>query len=133
MLPGETAAVGCSGTFDLRNAAPDYCRAGDHRRPRVQLGQTESGIERLGIVAVDLLNVPPAGAKSLLHVVRESQVDAAIVGDAVVVPEKDQLAQPKMARQRDDLLPDAFLQTPVTDQRIGVMVDDLRAEPMTQE
>ena len=56
----------------------------------------------------------------------------AVVGDAVVVPEQDQLAQAQVPGQRDHLLADALLQAAVADEGVGAVVDDAGAEARVQ-
>ncbi len=132
-LLGDAGAVGGAGALDLGQAAADHRGAGDHRRPGIALREQEGGAHRLGIVTVHLLHVPVAEAEPGQHVVRRGDVDRPVVGHAVVVPQESELAEPEMAGQRDHLVPDAFLQAAVTDQRVGMVVDELRAQPLAEE
>ena len=69
-----------------------------------------------------------AGMSSL-----SANVDGAVVGHPVVVPEEDELAEPQVPGERYDLLPNALLQAAVPDEGIGVMIDDIGSQPLAQE
>jgi len=99
----------------------------------VLLRQQDRGRHGLDVVPVNLLHMPVAQAEAGEHVVALSDLYAAIIGHPVVVPEKDELAQAQMSGERDHLLANAFLQAAVADQRVGVMIDDLRPEPFVEE
>ena len=55
---------------------------------------------------------------------RDRERGAAVVGDLVVVPAEDQLAQSQMPGERNHLLADALLQAAVADECIRVVIDD---------
>ena len=129
----DASAMGAARAFHARDAAADDGPAGDHRRPRIGLRLLDRGANRLGVVAVHLLHVPAADAEAGGHVVGQRDVDRTVVGHAIIVPQEDELAEAQMPRQRDHLLPDALLQAAVADQSVGVMIDDLRPEPLAQE
>ena len=88
----------------------------------------DRGGHRLDVVPVDLDHVPVGDAKARGNVLADRQRRAAVVGDAVVVPEQDKLAQPQVPGERDHLLADAFLQAAVADEGVGVVVDQAGAE-----
>ena len=78
-----------------REAEADDGLAGDHRRLVGHRAAVGDGVaDRVGVVAVDLLDVPAGGAEALDLVVgyREASVAPSMVM-RVVVPERDQLAE----------------------------------------
>ena len=82
----------------------------------------------IGVMAVDGRDdVPAIGLEALRRIVGEPAFDMAVDGDAVVVPEGDQLAQPPGAGQRTGFVRDAFHQAAVAEEDVGAMVDDLVA------
>ena len=110
----------------------DVRLARDHRRLARLLGRHDGGVDGLGIVAVDLLHMPAGGLEAHRLIRAVGQVHRAVDGDAVVVPEHDQLAQLVPPGQRDRLLADALHQATVAGDDIGVMVDHLLAEAGAQ-
>ena len=81
---------------------------------------------------VDFDDVPVGDAKARGDVFADRKTGRAVVGDAVVVPEQDQLAQPQVPGQRNHLLTDPLLQATVADEGVGVMVDDSGTEACVQ-
>jgi hypothetical protein len=84
---------------------------------------------RLGIMSVDLLNIPARRLEPHGLVHRRGEGGGSVDGDFIVVPEHDQLFQLQMAGEVDRLVADAFLQAAVAGDHIGEMVDQLLAEP----
>ena len=77
------------------------------------------------VVAVgDRGRVPAVGAEARGAILGESDRGAGGEGHVVVVVEADQLAELQMAGQRGGFGGDAFHQIAITDQRVGVVVDD---------
>ena len=132
-FPEDAGTVRRARPFDLGQPAADDRRAADHRWPRILLGKQDCRGHGIDIVAVDLLHVPSAEAEARGHVVTQRQVDHPVVRHPVVVPEEDQLSEAQVPGQRDDLLPDAFLEAAVPDEGVGVMIDEVPSEPFAQE
>ena len=92
------------------------------------LAASMAACDGLRIMAVDVRHhVPAVGFEALRRVVGEPAFDVAVDGDAVVVPEGDQLAQAPGAGQRAGFVRDAFHQAAVAEEDIGVVIDDLVA------
>jgi hypothetical protein len=72
-------------------------------------------------------HVPAVGFEALGGVVGEPAFGVAVDGDAVVVPEGDQLTQLPGAGQGAGLVGDAFHHAAVAQEHIGVVVDDVEA------
>ena len=88
-------------------------------------GSEQCLLDGLGIVAVHIGNdMPAVGFEALRRVIGEPAFDVAVDRDAVVVPESDQLAQAERAGERAGLVGDAFHQAAVTEESVGVVVDD---------
>ena len=102
------------------------------RRPRVGLGGADRRRHGLEVVPVDFDDVPVGDAKARGDVFADRQARRAVVGDAVVVPQQDQLAQAQVPGQRDHLLADALLQAAVADEGVGAVVDHAGAEACVQ-
>ena len=106
-----------------RDATRDDRAAGDERRTWVLFRCRDRSGHRFDVVALDLDHVPVRNTEAVGDVFADRQVGAAVVGDAVVVPEQHQLGQPLMTGERDHLLPYAFLEAAVS-----IMVDQPVAE-----
>ena len=79
-------------------------------------------------MAVDVAHhVPAIGLETLRRVVSEPTLDMAVDRDAVVVVERDQLAQAQGASERAGLVRDAFHQAAVAEEHISIMIDDVMA------
>ena len=78
--------------------------------------------DRVGVVAVDLLDVPAGGAEALDLVVGDREAGRAVDRDRIVVPEGDQPAELVVAGHRDRFLADALHQAAVAHEDVGVMV-----------
>jgi len=72
-------------------------------------------------------DVPAVGLETLRGVVGEPAFDVAVDGDAVVVPERDQLAEAKGAGQRAGFVRYAFHQAAVAEENVGMVIDDFMA------
>jgi hypothetical protein len=104
-------------------AAHDQCRLGTRLSRRLH-AICERCIERVQVVAVDRANhAPAAGAKTSRRVVGEPICNVTVDADAVVVVQRDQLAQAQRAGQRDRLLADALHQAAVADADEGAVID----------
>ncbi len=128
----QSRAVAAALPLQARDALRNHRAAGDHRRPRILLRRRDRVRHGFDVVAVDLDDMPVGDAKARGHVFADRQRRAAVVGDAVVVPEEDQLAQPQVTRERDHLLADPLLQAAVADEGVGGVVDQARAEARIQ-
>ena len=114
--------------LDPRHAEADGRVALDHRRARVLLREQDRGVDCVLVVSVALEHVP-AGAGEAHHVVLADRLGRrAVVGHPVGVVEEDQLAEPQVPGEGDDLVADPLHQAAVADQRVGVVVDDVVAE-----
>ena len=103
--------------------AADQARLVGHR-----LGGEQRLFDFFGIMAVDRSNdMPTVGFEALRRVVGEPAFDMAVDGDAVVVPESDQLAETEGAGQRAGFVRNAFHQAAVAEENVGVVIDDLVA------
>ena len=107
-----------------RNASPDDGPAGDHGGARVAPRFLDGGGDRLDVVPVGLDHVPVGDPKTRCNVLAYRQGRAAIVRDAVVVPEQNQLGQLQVPSQRNHLLANAFLEAAITDKGVGVVIDE---------
>ena len=88
-------------------------------------GVGDGGVDRIGIVAIDVGDhVPAAGRKALGRVIDEPRRHRAVDADAVVVVQRDQLVQAPRAGQRAGLVADALHQAAIAHKHIGVVVDD---------
>ena len=92
------------------------------------LGFLDGGLDGLGVMAVDIADhVPTIGLEALRGVVGKPAFGVAIDGDAVVVPEGDQLAQAPGAGQGAGFVGDTFHHAAVAHEHIGVVIDDVVA------
>ena len=81
---------------------------------------------RLRIVTVDLVHyVPVVGFKAFCRVVGKPAFGLPVDGDAVVIVEANQLAEPQRARQGADLMGNPLHQAAVTHKYVGIVVDNL--------
>ena len=120
------------GVLLLRRAIADEGPAADQRRlVRIDRGRHQGGLDRLGIVAVDLGDHFPAiGLEAPRGVVGEPARDPAIDRDPVVVVDRDQLAELERAGQRAGFVRDALHQAAVAHEHVGVVVDDREPGPV---
>jgi len=125
----QRRAVHVVGAGLVRRTGPDHGLAADQRGlvgdgP----GSLDGGVQRFGVVAIDMRHdVPAVGFEALRGVVGEPPLDVAIDGDAVVVPEGGQLAQAPGAGQRAGFVRNTFHQAAVAEEHPGPVVDDLVA------
>ena len=120
--------MGFRGPRLLGGAVADGRPAGDQGRP-VGFPRPRDGARDGGrVVAVDAQR-PPAGGLEALHLIdRVGQGQGAVDGDAVVVEQDDEAAQPEVPGEGDRLLADAFHEIAVGGQHVGVVVDEIVAE-----
>ncbi len=95
----------------------------------IRAGSAQCGGDRIRIVAVDLDGVPARGLEAGGLVVGDRQGRRPVDRDAIVVEEDDELAEAQMACERDRFLADAFHEAAVASDHVGVVVDDVVAEP----
>jgi hypothetical protein len=72
-------------------------------------------------------NMPAVGFEALRCVVGEPAFNVAVDGNAVVVPEGDQLAEAQRAGQRAGFVRNAFHQATIAEEGVGVVIDDFVA------
>jgi hypothetical protein len=78
-----------------------------------------------GVVPVDIgEHVPAVRGEALGRVVPEPAFDLAVDADAVVVVERDELAQAQGARERARLVRDAFHEAAVAEEDVREVIDD---------
>jgi hypothetical protein len=83
------------------------------------------GIDCVDVVAVDVRDhVPAVRFETLRRVVREPALHVAVDADAVVVVERDELAELPRSRERCGFVRDAFHHAAVAHEHICVVVDD---------
>ena len=107
----------------LTNHSPNLDHAGlvGHR-----LGRRDCAAD--GIDVVDIghsLDVPAVGLVSLADVLREGERGVSIDRDQIVVVADDKFAESEVTRERGGLRGDAFLQTAVSADDEGVVVDNV--------
>ena len=86
-------------------------------------GLDQRGVHGVGVVAVHgAQHLPAVGFKARGGVVDEPGLHLPVDGDAVVVVERDQLAQLPGAGERGGLVADAFHQAAVTQEGVGMVV-----------
>ena len=111
--------------FVRRTLADDCLAANQAGTIRHRLGRDYRAVHRLYVVAVDCGNhVPAVGLEALGRVVGEPALHVPVDGYAVVVVERDQLAQLERAGERAGLVRNAFHQAAVAEEHISMMVDD---------
>jgi len=122
----QRRAVHVVGAGLVRRTGADHGLAADQRGlVGHRLGGFDGGMQRLGVVAVDVgHDVPAVGLETLGRVVGEPAFDVAVDGDAVVVPEGSQLAQPPGAGERTGFVGDTFHQAAVAEEDPGAVIDD---------
>jgi hypothetical protein len=93
---------------------------------RVRLGGGDRAIDRVdvGVAGLDAQDLPAHRRVARADVLGHRQRGRAVEGDAVVVPQADQLAQPEVAGQAGRLLGHTLDDVAVADERVGVVVDD---------
>ena len=101
--------------------------AGNHGRLLGLFRGFDRGINRLGIVTVDFLNMPARRLEALHLVGAVRQLNSAVDGDVVVVPQNNQLAERVTTSKTDGFLADTFHQAAVACDHIGVVIHQLAA------
>ena len=102
--------------------------AGDQHRAVGMLGGRQAGGDLAGVVAVAGRHGPSACRETGQLVGRIRHRHLAVDGDAVVVPQHDEVLEIQVASERNRLLADALHQAAVTGQHIGLVVDDAVTE-----
>ncbi len=81
-----------------------------------------------GVVAIDAAHIPVGGGESGELIGRIRHAHFAVNGDAIVVPQHDEVVELQVARQGDGFLGNAFHQAAVAGQHIGLVIDEVIAE-----
>ncbi len=125
-LLAERGAVHVFGPALVGRALADDRLAAQQRRPvGDRLRRLERGIDRLHVMAVDVRDdVPAVRREALRRVVGEPALHVAVDRDAVVVVERDELAEPPRAGERAGLVRNAFHQAAVAQEHVRVVIDD---------
>ncbi len=123
----ERRAVRVVGTRLLGRAVRDHGLAANQARLVAhRLRRADRAVDRLDVVPVDVgHDVPAVRLEPPRRVVGEPAAHVAVDRDAVVVVERDQLAELQRPRERAHLVRDALHHAAVAHEDIGVMVDDL--------
>ncbi|GJE40924.1 hypothetical protein AEGHOMDF_0083 [Methylobacterium soli] len=124
----DAPAMGAALALEPRQAAADHRGTGDQARPRILLRARDRVRDGLDIVPVRVEHLPVGGAKAGPDILRDRQVGAPVIGDAVVVPQEDQLAEAQVAGERDHLVGDALHQAAVAHEGVAVVVDEIPPE-----
>ncbi len=122
----QGSAVGFFLALLVRRTEADDGLAADQRRTIALARSFQGDLDFFCIMAVDIANhLPAIGLEATRGVIGEPAVHFTVDGDAIVIVESDQLVQAKGASQRADFMGDAFHQTAVAHEHIGVVIDDL--------
>ena len=92
-----------------------------------RLGGEYGELDGVGVMAVAGDDVPAVGLETRAACCREPALDMAVDGDAIVVPEGDQLAETEVPASEQASWRDAFHQAAVAEKGVGVVIDDLVA------
>ena len=111
-----------------RGAETDGGSAADQGRLVVlRQRRLDPGLDAVGVMTIDATHhIPAISLEARGGVVGEPAIGVAVDGDAVVVPEADQLAQAPGAGQRGGLVRDAFHQAAIAQEHPGAVVDDIK-------
>ena len=110
----------------------DMRLAGDHRRLPGGFRLGQGSINRRRIVAVDFQHMPARGAEARHLIGAIRQIDPAVDGDIVVVPQHDQARELVPPGEADRLLADALHQAAVAGDHIGVVIHQTGAKAGAQ-
>src|SRR5450830_722513 len=112
----------------VRRTEADGGLAADQGRTVAFARGLDGGLDLFRIMTVDIADhLPVVGLETLGRIVGEPAFDFAVDGDAVVVIEGDQLAQVQGTGQGSDFVGNAFHHAAITEEHIGVVVDDVVA------
>ena len=128
----ERGAVGSRGTRPWSGRPIRSWSAADEARPIVLRAARRDGrIHRLPVMAVHVADhVPAIRLEPRRRVVREPALHFTVDGDAVVVVEHDELAEPEGPRERARLVRDSFHEAAIAREDVGTMVHDLVPRPV---
>ena len=132
-LGAERRAMDLFRAGAVRRAVADGGAARDQRRPVAGLGLLDRSRDRFGVMAVDAAGGPAGRRKARKLVVRARQRGVAVDRDVIVVPQHDQPVELEMAGQRNRLVTDALHQAAVAGDHIGLVIDDVVAEPLVHQ
>ena len=129
LLVPQGGAVHVVGAFLVGRAFADDGFAADHGwLVGHRLGGFNRSLQGFGIVAINTGNhMPAVGFKPLRRVIGEPAFNVAVDRDAVVVPERNQLAQTPGTGQRTGFVRNTFHQATVAEEYISVVIDDFVA------
>ena len=115
---GRALLVGCA-LADHRLAANQARPIGNRLRFR------QCGVERGELVPVNIrLHMPAVGFETLRRIVGKPALHFAVDRNAVIVVERDQLAEPKGTGKRTGFVRNAFHQTTIAKKYISAMVNN---------
>ena len=142
LVRAERRAVRRLGALLVRRAVADDRLAADQRRPiLLRRRLRDRRLDRLRVMAIDVADdLPAIRFEALRRVVGEPAVHFAVDRDAVVVVERDQLAELEGPGQRAGLVRDSFHQAAVAEEHPGAVIDHVEAgaielggEPLLRE
>ncbi len=90
------------------------------------VGLGQGALDLVGVVAVDLDDVPVVGAEAEGDVVAVGDVVVALDADVVVVVEPDEVVEAQVTGEGGGLMGDAFLQIAVGDNGVDLVVADFK-------
>ena len=115
----------CAGVHQVRGRVADHGLDADNRRPcRLRLRLGHGGLDGGDVLAgFDGKRLPAVGVVTLEHVLSERDLGVVLDGDAVVVPEQDEVAQLLGAGERGRLGGHTLLQAAVAGDDVDVVVE----------
>mmetsp|Transcript_118787 Transcript_118787/g.298772 ORF Transcript_118787/g.298772 Transcript_118787/m.298772 type:complete len:236 (+) Transcript_118787:1191-1898(+) len=130
LLRAEGSAVGIVAVGLVGRAIADNGLHLDERglvRARLGLCNRLADGIHVRVAILHRQHLPAVGLVALAHILREGKLRVAVDGDAVVIPEGDQLAQAKVPGICARLVGDALLQAAIAHDAVGVVVDEGKA------
>ena len=126
------SAMRLAGAGNLRCAVSDDRLDGEEDRLFLLLRPFQRGFDVLRVMAVNLAGDPARGFEAGALVGRIGHIDVAVNGDRIVVPQHDQAVELHVAGQRDRFLADAFHETAIASDDVGLVVHEFVAEACIQ-
>ena len=124
VLAERRAVARLVASLGRRAEADGRTHAKQGRLGRIERGRDERRLDRLRVVAVDAGDdFPAVGLETPGGIVGEPALHLAVDRDAVVIPDRDQLAETQGARNRAGLVRYSLHQATVAKEHVGVVVD----------